>query len=217
MIRDGNWKLTRNKNQLCLWDFCIWLTLVVTSASFSQALIFSSLGTWVQGALLRWAFLCQGLFTSPKDHKLIKHRCTRRFHGTGIYLPTRTIKITQMYLGKYTIHGWYGVSKQGILDILILGKNSYNPRAQRFLLPPSTVPNVEETQEGPYDAWDQCFSTLTSENIPSEILTWNLKMAPLIRRFQTWKPSCLGSRLNLGRVQYIDYHFPTSWVWVMNF
>ena len=59
-----------------------------------------------------------------------------------------------MYLGKYTIHGWYGVSKQGILDILILGKNSYNPRAQRFLLPPSTVPNVEETQEGPYDAWD---------------------------------------------------------------
>ena len=52
-----------------------------------------------------------------------------------------------MYLGKYTIHGWYGVSKQGILDILILGKNSYNPRAQIFLLPPSTVPNVEETHE----------------------------------------------------------------------
>ena len=44
--------------------------------------------------------------------------------------------------------------------------------------------------------------------IPSQNLTWNLKMAPWNRRF-LWKPSFLGSMLNFGRV----FHRNSAQIW----
>ena len=39
----------------------------------------------------------------------------------------------------------------------------------------------------------------TWKDLPSQSLTWNLKMTPWNRRFRTWKPSFLGSAGNRGR------------------
>ena len=44
--------------------------------------------------------------------------------------------------------------------------------------------------------------------IPSQNLTWNLKMAPWNRRF-LWKPSFLSSMLNFGRV----FHRNSAHIW----